>query len=241
MHSRFQNTLLRLMSPQDMEIFRPELEPCAFKVRDVIVRPNTAIEYVYFPESGQLSTLAKIRNFEPIEVGMVGREGMSDMLPGGRTPLETIVQVQGEGHRIPVAALEGQVVASPPFAALMLRYQRFMLIQLSYTALSHGSFTVTERLARWLLMVDDRINGDIPLVHEFFSWMLAVRRAGVTEAMNRLQAQGAISTQRGRVRILDRDALVELASGSYGPPEVEYERLFGVAQNDERTRARLAS
>jgi len=111
----------------------------------------------------------------------------------------------------------------------MLRYQQWMTIQVAHTALSHGSFTIAERLARWLLMSQDRTGSTLPLVHEFLAMMLAVRRAGVTEALHILEGEGAIRASRGRIEIRNRDLLIELAQGGYGAPEAAYEHLIGHA------------
>jgi hypothetical protein len=101
-------------------------------------------------------------------------------------------------------------------------------VQVAYTALSHGSYTIEERLARWLLMCHDRVDGDdLPLVHEFLSMMLGVRRPGVTIAVQTLEATGIIKAKRGHIIVQDRARLEEVAGGSYGVPEAEYRRLFG--------------
>jgi hypothetical protein len=87
-----------------------------------------------------------------------------------------------------------------------------------------------ERLARWILMTQDRTEGDeLPLTHEFLSLMLAVRGPGVTEALHALTYRGLISHARGKVFVVDRDGLIERANGFYGTPEAEYERLFDKA------------
>lgn len=224
----FRNKIIQKFTNDAFVRLRDDLEPIQLKVRDVITRPNTPITHVYFLESGQISVLAKVQKSEPIEVGIIGREGMSDMAINGRTPLESLCQVAGDSHRIERATFIAAMAENKDLADLMLRYQQFMIVQLSFTALSHGSFTVDERLARWLLMVHDRVDGDeIPLVHDFFSWMLAVRRAGVTDSFRTLRSHGCIETGRGLVRIIDRDMLIELASGSYGPAEAEYQKLLG--------------
>jgi CRP-like cAMP-binding protein len=224
----FRNQLILRFTDRDFGLLQHSFEPVEMKLRDILVRPGYLIEHVYFPESGQISVLAKVPQSEPIEVGMIGREGMSDMMPTGRSPLESIVQVPGLAHRIDRELFLRATKESADLSGLMLRYENAMMMQLSYTALSHGSFTIDERLARWLLMVHDRVDGDeIPLVHEFFSWMLAVRRSGVTEAFKSLRAHGCVETGRGFIKILDRATLIELAGGSYGPAEAEYERLMG--------------
>ncbi|MDB5570734.1 MAG: transcriptional regulator, Crp/Fnr family [Hyphomicrobiales bacterium] len=218
------------MTAQDFARVKDSLQPAPLQVRDYVVQANRPVTHIYFPEDGQLSVLVKVAGSEPIEVGMVGREGMSDMAPAERTPLDTMCQIAGHAHRIERETFMAAVRASAELSDLVLRYENFMLLQLSYTALSHGSFTLEERLARWLLMVHDRVDTDeIALVHDFFSWMLAVRRAGVTEAFKSLRANGCIEVGRGKITIVDRAALIELSSGSYGPAEAEYERLVGVA------------
>lgn len=230
MAQSFRNHLLNFMSADDRALITPHFEPFKLVARQVLIRQNAPVDHVYFVESGQLSCLAKVALSESIESGMIGREGMSDMALSGRAPLEVVVQLSGDALRIARPQLAHALLRSAGLANVMLRFQAAMMVQVSYTALSHGAFTVPERLARWLLMVQDHAEADeFPLVHEFFSWMLAVRRAGVTEAFHELRNHGCIATGRGSVKILDRDMLIELASGSYGPPEAEYARLFAPA------------
>jgi CRP-like cAMP-binding protein len=101
-------------------------------------------------------------------------------------------------------------------------------MQVSYTASSNANQPLQERLARWLLMCDDRVDGpDLDLTHEFLGMMLAVRRAGVTDNLRLMQANGAISTRRGIISVLDRGRLEGIAGHGYGAPEAEYQRLIG--------------
>lgn len=101
------------------------------------------------------------------------------------------------------------------------------MVQTSYTALSNAVHPIAERLARWLLMSDDRLDGDLPLTHEFLSIMLAVRRPSVTTALHVLEGNGFIRAARGSIVVRDRAALEEFAGDAYGVPEAEYERLIG--------------
>jgi CRP-like cAMP-binding protein len=101
-----------------------------------------------------------------------------------------------------------------------MSHQQPFLIQTSHTALSNGTASIEERLARWLLMAQDRLGGDeVPLTHEFLSLMLGVRRAGVTGALNQLDRKGVIRLSRARIGIVDREGLINSANGSYGIPE----------------------
>jgi CRP-like cAMP-binding protein len=110
----------------------------------------------------------------------------------------------------------------------LLRFAQAFMVQASHTAISNGSAKLEERLARWLLMTHDRVDGDdLPLVHEFIARMLGVRRPGVTVALNSLERHGVIQTARAHITVIDRKRMVELANGTYGVPEQEYERLIG--------------
>jgi len=109
----------------------------------------------------------------------------------------------------------------------LLRYAHVFGIQANYTALANARGCLAERLARWLLMARDRLDSDeMVLTHEFLALMLAVRRAGVSEALQAFENRGLIETARGSVTIKDRAGLEECANELYGPPEAEYERLF---------------
>jgi hypothetical protein len=113
---------------------------------------------------------------------------------------------------------------------LMLAYSRSFLFQTCCTVLANACGSLEQRLARWLLMCQDRLGSeDIILTQEFISIMLAVRRAGVTAALERLRKRGLLQTTRGRVRILQRSKLKEIAGDYYGKPEAEYDRLLGLA------------
>jgi len=106
--------------------------------------------------------------------------------------------------------------------------QAFM-VQMGQTALANGSFSLEQRLARWLLMCHDRVDGnDLATTHEFLSLMLGVRRAGVTVALQAFEERGLIATQRGQVTVLNRARLEAVAGDSYGAAEAEYERLIGL-------------
>ncbi|MDB5569241.1 MAG: cyclic nucleotide-binding protein [Hyphomicrobiales bacterium] len=229
LQSSFRNHLIRLLSAPDFDKLRGNLEPVALKTRQVLVRAGAAVTHVYFPEAGQISVLAKAGPNEAIEVAMIGREGMTHVPSVGRSPMQAVVQAPGTGFGIAASAFNLVVSESLTLTTLLLKYQRCFATQLAFSALSHGSFNVEERLARWLLMAHDRIEDDkIQVVHEFMAWMLAVRRAGVTDALHRLREAGAIETGRGSIVIKSRTLLLEKAGESYGRPEAEYAQAFGV-------------
>jgi CRP-like cAMP-binding protein len=146
---------------------------------------------------------------------------------GDRTSLSAVVQVAGSAWRISANDFSRLLHTLPSLNEMTLRYKEASAIQFAYTALAHGSFTIEERLARWLLMSHDRSKRDtIPMVHEFLAAMLAVRRSGVTTATHVLEGVGAIKAVRGAMTIRSREKLLEFAGESYGEPEAEYERLM---------------
>jgi CRP-like cAMP-binding protein len=209
-----QNRLLAAMSSGDFGLLEPMLQPLTLKTKQVLEPANKPIRHNYFITSGLASVIAIGKNGHRLEVGIIGRDGMTGLpvvLGNDRSANETFIQVEGTASRI---------AASGSLTRVLLNFVNAFLIQTSHTALSNGTATVGERLARWLLMAQDRLGGDrIPLTHEFLSLMLGVRRAGVTGALNQLDRKGVIRLCRGRIEIIDREGLINSANGSYGIPE----------------------
>jgi CRP-like cAMP-binding protein len=144
-----------------------------------------------------------------------------------RSPHETFIQSSGMGRRITSSALTAAMADSPTLRQCLLHHAFTFQVQMSFTALANARHTVGERLARWLLMSEDRLGPQINLTHEFLSLMLGVRRPGITTVLNEFEKQGVLTAKRGSIIIRDRNALLEAANGCYGAPEAEYERLFG--------------
>ena len=196
-----------------------------------MIHAGKPIETVVFPLSGIVSIVAATEDHHRIEIGIIGREGMTDgsVLAGiDRIPHEVFVQIAGEGLRIDVKSLVRLCDERPSLHNLLLRWVHVLALQTSQTALSNGGFNVEARLARWLLMCQDRLGGDeIGLTHEFLGVMLAVRRSSVTLATQVIEGTGIIKAERGLITIRNRPALEDLAGTSYGVPEREYERIIG--------------
>jgi CRP-like cAMP-binding protein len=228
---RSENRLLRALSPGDLALLEPNLEPVSLKRGDVLIRPNERIEHIYFPVDCIGSVVAITPEGRRIEVGIFARDGMSGtsvLLGSDRSPHETFVQVPGAALRMDTDKFTDATRKSQSLHQLLLRYVEAFQVQVAHTALSHGSYTIEERLARWLVMCHDRLDGDdLPLVHEFLALMLGVRRSGVTLALQMLEGAGVIHAKRGLVTVRDRAKLLEIAGGSYGVPEAEYRRLIG--------------
>jgi CRP-like cAMP-binding protein len=226
-----QNRLLACLSPEDMEALRPHLQAVQLPLRLVLEKPDSAIENVFFPETGIASVVATQAHEERVEVGLIGREGMSGLsivLGNHQSPNTTYMQVAGAGHRIAAAALRAVLSERPGVQKILLKYVQAFVAQLSHAAIANAHGHLDERLARWILMAHDRTSGaTIPLTHEFLSLMLGVRRAGVTEALHTLVKQGLVKSARGVITVLDREGLELSAGDSYGVPESEYRRLLG--------------
>lgn len=228
--SSLRNRLLRAMAPEDFALVGPYLEPVALPRGKILIQPHQPIDHVVFPESGVASVVALNSDSRPVEIGIVGREGLvgpSVFLGVDRTPHQSFFQMEGAGYQIPAPLMIRALEASPSLHDLLLRYIHVLMVQTAATAMSNGDSVLSERMARWLLMCHDRVDGDeLALTHEFLSLMLAVRRPGVTEAIHLLEGTGIIRARRAHITILDRERLEETAGDSYGVPEAEYERLI---------------
>jgi CRP-like cAMP-binding protein len=229
--TKSRNKILAGISAADSLLLQPDLEAVDLPVRRQLELRNRPIENVYFLESGLASMVVSAGAHHNIEIGIVGNEGMTGLpilLEADRPSYETFIQTAGSGWRIATAKLRLAMETSPTLRQVFLRYAHTLVTQMAYTALANGRYKIEERLARWLLMAEDRAGGGtIHLTHEFLALMLGARRAGVTTALSELQKRGVIHTQRGVIAIKDRAALEESANGSYGSPEAEYRRLFG--------------
>jgi CRP-like cAMP-binding protein len=164
-----------------------------------------------------------------LEVGIIGSEGMTGIvvvLGNDRSPNSTFIQVAGAGQRIASDDLRDAMRERPSIQIAFLRYVQAMMVQTAQTAIANASANIEERLARWLLMSHDRSEDDeVRVVHEFLALMLGVHRPGVTVAIHSLEGRKLIRGERGRISIIDRAGLQQLAGASYGVPEAEYERL----------------
>ena len=198
------NRILSRLSPADLGLLEPHLEPVDLPVHRPLEGRNRRIDYVYFIEAGFASVVANGSSKPSIEVGIIGREGMTGLaivMGQQRAPHDTYIQAAGKGQRIRAAKLREADERSNTLHRAMLHYAHAFLLQTTTTALANGRSKIEERLARWLLMADDRIDGDrLPLTHEFLSLMLGVRRSGVTTALQVLERKGLISRNRGNIQ-----------------------------------------
>jgi CRP-like cAMP-binding protein len=217
------NRILSRLSGADFALLKPHLTPVDLPVLMPLETGDERIDAVYFINSGFASVVADGAGKRGIEVGIIGREGMTGLavvMGRDRSPHETYIQAAGDGQRVTAAKLREAMHQSASLHRALLHYAHTFFIQTTQTALANGRSKNAERLARWLLMADDRIDGgELPLTHKLLSIMLGVPRPGVTIAVQALERKGLIKAGRRAITVLNRKGLVRLCSGTYMPPE----------------------
>ncbi len=224
------NHLIDSLSPQDRASFLADCEAVDLAFGEVLTEPGGQILHVHFPLDCFISLIASLSDSERLEVAMVGSEGMYGMpliLGLDESPLRAMVQGAGQVLRMPAAAFCRHLKQSPALKALLNRYLYVLMHQLTRVAACTHFHQVEARLARWLLMTQDRAHSDrLHLTHEFLAMMLGVRRAGITLAAVALQGRRLISYQRGDITVLDRAGLIEAACGCYAADRILYRRIL---------------
>lgn len=225
------NCLLSAVDAEGYAVIAPYLEPVDLPKDTVLIEADVPFSHVHFLNSGIGSIVVSTADSRPVEAGLFGREGFSGyacLLGVDQCAQTTFMQIAGEGYRVPVDALRSACRQSESLRETLLRYVYVFISQTSATTLSNANQDIEGRLARWLLMCHDRVTGDdIALTHEFLSIMLAVQRPSVTTALNMIESYGFIRTRRGHITIIEREALIAFADGTYGKPEAEYRRVIG--------------
>jgi len=224
------NRLLQSLSSSDIELLAPHLMTVILRVPQDLEEPNKSIRQIYFPDSGIASVVAINADGARVEIGVVGSEGATGaavILGNERSPHSTYIQMAGRGMRISAGDLRNAMAESASLRSLLLRYVQTFMVQTAHTAVANARATLSQRLARWLLMAHDRAASDrLQLTHEFLSLMMGVRRAGVTEALHELARFNLTKATRGEITILNRRGIERIAGSYYGAPEAEYRRLI---------------
>jgi len=200
---------------------------------EVLVAAGGTIPRAWFPTSGLISVVAALKDGKRAEVATVGREGMAGLplFLGSRSSLyEIVAQVSGEGFSLPADEFVEEVGQSPALRERLLRYSEARMAMLGQTAACNAAHPIRSRLARWLLISHDAVEGDrFELTHEFLSTMLGAERPTVTVAAGVLQKSGTITYKRGAVNVLDRARLEKAACECYGIVRREMDRLMNGA------------
>ena len=226
---RSRNVLLSALDAREYSLLLEDSEGVELALRTVLYDANAPITDVFFLERGVASIIAPVGEGASIEVGTVGNEGFVGLplLFGvDREPAKAIVQVADGGIRVTAAAFQNAIAASGALRGLFLRYAQCYMSQVSQSSACNRAHSIEERCARWLLMTHDRVGADeFPLTHEFLSYMLGIRRAGVTVAAGMLQKAGLIEYKHGHVKVIDRAGLEAASCACYGIIRETYDRL----------------
>lgn len=213
------NGILVQLQAGDLSTIRGQLERVTMQPGDILQAAGETAKSIYFVESGIISLLAPLEHGGRIEVGHVGREGVAGVHAAlGAETLNTEIMAQGDGVALrgDAATIRGLMEQSPSMRKGLTRFANALHAQVAQTAACNGAHEVVQRLARWLLMVHDRTDGDtLNLTHELISLMLGVTRPGVTIAAGALQKNGLIQYSRGRLTISDRPGLEAAACECY--------------------------
>ena len=197
----------------------------------ILCEPGQPFRYAYFPLTGFISLVATVSGHKPLEMGLIGNEGMlgATLALGVRnSPQRGVVQGSGTALRMTVAHLRAELRDSAALRRTLDRYLYVLMAQLSQTAACTRFHAIEARLARWLLMTHDRAHGDhFDLTHDFLADMLGVRRSAVTIAAGALQRRKLISYSRGRIVIQDRKGLEAASCECYRAVVDDYSNIFG--------------
>ncbi|TDO09780.1 MULTISPECIES: Crp/Fnr family transcriptional regulator [Halomonas] len=218
-HTPTANRLVDSLPGRERDLLVASSETVELVFGEVLVAADEPLSHVYFPQTSVISLIASLNDGERLEVAMAGSEGMfgvSLILGVGTSPLLALVQGGGSALRIPAAGFQHLLAGSPVLQGLLNRYLHVLMHQLARTAACSHFHPVEARLARWLLMTQDRTHTEmLHLTHEFLAMMLGVRRAGITLAAMSLQGRELISYHRGDISVIDRAGLIEASCGCY--------------------------
>ncbi len=215
-----ENTLLAALPQPGLRRLLGLLEPVRLSRGDVLHGPCEVIRHVFFPRTSLVCLLALADGRHAVEAGLVGREGMVG-LPAAlgqiAPPLQALVQETGTALRMESSAFRAELAAQPRLVRLLNGYTFALMGQIAQTAACNRFHVVEQRLARWLLMTQDRMCLEhMHMTHEFLGRMLGVRRVGVTTAARSLQSRRLIRYSRGDITVLDRPGLEQAACSCYG-------------------------
>ena len=229
MRAEYKNRVLSSLHRTAIDRLQPNLEAMALPQNRNLASPGVKIPYAYFLEDGMASITVNMRNGASVEVGIVGREGVVGLpvlFGTDQIPTRTFMQIGGSGFRIKSQYLKAEFDRPGKFRENCERYFQSHLVQVSNTAACNRLHNIEERLARWLLLCQDRTTlSRLPLTHEFLAQMLGTGRATVSLAAEILQRAKLIVYARGKVDILDRKGLEGAACECYQIIRTEDDRL----------------
>jgi len=225
------NRLLDGLPHREYERFLASSEAVELQSGDILAAPGEPIRHAYFPSDSYISLNTPMNQCNGLGIGLVGNEGMlgvSLLLAVDVSPWHALVRGGGAALRIGSGRFKQEIDRSPALRQLLHRYLYVLLGQFAQSAACMRFHLVAERLARWLLMTQDRTHTDrFHVTHEFLAAMLGVRRVGITKAATLFQEQRLISYRRGEVTIVDRQGLEAVSCNCYAADNGLYTRIMG--------------
>jgi CRP-like cAMP-binding protein len=214
------NKLLLSIADSDYSSLRPHLEYVSLPNHLVLHDGGGKLEFAYFPNRGLISLVVVMKDGKTAEAGIVGNEGFTGTLAAvglNRSPLQAVVQITGNGFRVKVRALQNTLESAPRLQWMLSRYAAIRGMQVAQTAACNRLHDVVQRLARWLLMTQDRVDSEsLSITHDFLATMLGTDRPSVSLAAGVLQRKELIEYTRGAVKIVNRKKLEHSACECYG-------------------------
>jgi CRP-like cAMP-binding protein len=216
--STVKNRVLTQMPPDDFLALKPMLQSVAFKGRTILQEAHRPVEYFHFIEDGLVSQVAGTSNdcVETAMVGVFGYVGLALILGSPVASQRSIGSMPGTALRIQADDLSRVLASRPQIRTHLLRYLPALIAQNTQSVLCAARHEINQRLARWLLLASDRIEGDVLYItHELLSSSLGVRRASVTNALLQFESEGIVKKMRGAVHVIDRPGLESRACDCY--------------------------
>ncbi|MDQ1559153.1 MAG: hypothetical protein QOD32_2213 [Pyrinomonadaceae bacterium] len=224
------NRLLAALPKKEYQRLLPELESVPLIFGDILFEPGDRLRHVYFPDNSIISLLSAVEDRELLEVGMVGNEGMAGLpvfLGVAKSLTRGLVQGSGSAMRMTAATLRRETATGSALQKLLNLYAHSLMTQISQSAACNRFHPLGVRLARWLLMTHDRVEGDeFRLTQEFLSHMMGGTREQITVAASTLKKQNLINYSRGRIEILNRTGLEAASCKCYRVVKDEYDNFL---------------
>ena len=213
------NRLLLALPSRNLKRLMPELEQIRCQRAQVLMDADSALDHVFFPDSGVVSVVAVYPDGSIIEMATIGREGCTGVqavFGAKSSSVELLVQIPGSAAKMSRAAFIRAMQLMPSFRSLMYAYVQAFLEQVMVSVACNGAHSLKQRLARWLLMMRDRSDGDaLPITQDLLAEMLGVQRPSISNAAQELERAGLIERGRRQVTILDRQGLTAASCECY--------------------------
>src|ERR1700675_633852 len=227
--TRIGNRLLAALPPADFDLLAPYLRKVSLERDAVLVRSGDRIEQIYFPRSGTIAFIMDMPNGQTVATAVIGREGavgMLSVLEPSSSPVTAVVRVAGIASRISALRFHAAFSQSGAIRHAVQTHARALLMQFQHVAACNALHSVEARMARWLLHIHDRVDGDfLPLTQESLSELLGVRRTTVTHAVHKLRTLRAIRSNRRGLIEIDRPRLEAVACECYEVMRRRIERI----------------